>query len=476
MRIPTFKSIVEDKILRKTSKIFFWFSIGVIFGSCLLFGFVLIIIQKVNYGAVYPSIMVEGEDLGGKKEKEINKIFEEKNAKFGESKFVFFNDAKIATISADKLEFGYDPKLIGKQALSIGRGDNFFSNISLITEAYVSGIRLEPAYHYLEEPLLETLTPFANDINKDPVDALFSFQNGKVTAFRPSSEGQMVDIDKIKDILTSKFKELTSAQNPKIIEIPIPIKIIKPKVTTDSANDLGIKELIGIGTSLFAHSIQSRIFNITLASERINGALIGPNEIFSFNKALGDVSSFTGYKQAYVIQNGKTVLGDGGGVCQVSTTFFRAILNAGLPIIERNAHAYRVGYYEQDGPPGMDATIYVPTVDLKFKNDTKNYILVQTLVDPDLSQLSIFLYGTSDGRKVEISNPTITNRLPPPEDLYQDDPTLQKGVIKQIDFKAEGARVFFTRKVTKDGKEIFFDKFVSNYAPWRSVFLRGGKE
>jgi vancomycin resistance protein YoaR len=249
-----------------------------------------------------------------------------------------------------------------------------------------------------------------------------------------------------------------------------------PKITTDKANNLGIKELIGKGTSLFQHSISSRIFNVTLAASRINGALIAPNEIFSFDQALGDVSAFTGYQQAYVIQNGKTVLGDGGGVCQVSTTFFRALLNAGLPITERHAHAYRVGYYEEDGLPGLDATVFVPSVDLKFKNDTGNYILVQTQIDPEILRLSVFLYGASDGRTVALTSPVVTNRVAHPPDLYQDDPSLPKGVIKQIDFSADGATVSFSRNVTKNGQKIISENFVSDYAPWQSIYLRGTKE
>jgi vancomycin resistance protein YoaR len=300
--------------------------------------------------------------------------------------------------------------------------------------------------------------------------------NGKVIAFKPSEEGKTVNTAKIKENLILQLERIFSEQKSQRVTIPITIETILPKITTDKANNLGIKELIGKGTSFFYHSIQNRIFNIALAASKINGALIAPNEIFSFNKVLGDVSAFTGYQQAYVIQNGKTVLGDGGGVCQISTTLFRALLDAGLPITERQAHAYRVGYYEQNGPPGLDATVYAPSVDLKFKNDTNNYILVQTQVDPQLQQLSVFLYGTLDGRSVTLTKPITSNRTPAPPDLYQDDPTLPKGVIRQIDFSAEGSRVSFTREVTKNGVKIISEKFTSNYAPWRSVFLRGTKE
>jgi vancomycin resistance protein YoaR len=251
---------------------------------------------------------------------------------------------------------------------------------------------------------------------------------------------------------------------------------LKPKISTDKVNNLGIRELIGTGTSLFQHSIPGRIYNVTLASSRLNGILVAPGEVFSFNNALGDVSAFTGYKQAYVIQNGRTVLGDGGGVCQVSTTLFRSVLNAGLPVIERTAHAYRVGYYEEDSSPGLDATVFSPSPDLKFKNDTKNYILIQTVVDPDTLRLTFYLYGTKDGRQVTISTPAVSNQTPPPPDLYQDDPTLPVGEIKQVDFSAWGANVYFTRQVVKNGKTIISETFNSNYRPWQAIYLRGTKQ
>jgi vancomycin resistance protein YoaR len=373
------------------------------------------------------------------------------------------------------LKLGYDQDLIAKQAISLGRSDNFLSNISIVFQSYFDGLNLQPAYHYSEDILNKTLTPFIENVNKEPIDALFNFQNGKVLVFKPSEEGKAIDIEKVKKDLRAQFEEILLKQKPQRIIIPITVRILSPKITTDKANNLGIKELIGTGTSLFQHSIPSRIFNITLAAGRINGSLIAPNEEFSFAKALGDVSAFTGYQQAYIIQNGRTVLGDGGGVCQVSTTFFRAILNAGVSITERHAHAYRVGYYEQDSLPGFDATVYVPSVDLKFKNDTDNYILIQTLINSEMQQLSVFLYGANDGRSVTLTQPVVTNRVPPPPDLYQDDPTLPKGIVKQVDFKAEGSKVSFTRTV-KNGKKIISENFISNYAPWQSIFLRGTKE
>lgn len=471
----TNKSQTRKKFIIQTLKALFWFATGAVLATFLLTSFTFILFEKVNSGVVYPGITINNIDVGRYTPKKVEELFVKKNKAIENTQFTFSLPDNSVTISAKDLKFGYDQNLIAKQAISMGRSDNFLSNISIVSQAYFNGLNLPPSYHYSEEILNKTLTPFMESVNKEPVDALFTFQNGKVLAFKPSEEGREIDVEKVKKDLVFQFEKILLQQKTQKIIIPITINILAPKITTDKANNLGIKELIGKGTSLFQHSIFSRIFNITLAAKRINGVLIAPNETFSFDKALGDISFFTGYQQAYIIQNGKTVLGDGGGVCQVSTTFFRAILNAGLPITERYAHAYRVGYYEQDSPPGLDATIYVPSVDLKFKNDTNNYILVQTQIDSELQQLSVFLYGTSDGRAVTLTAPIITNRIPPPPDLYQDNPTLQKGIVKQVDFKAEGSRVSFTRTV-KNGKKIISENFISNYAPWQSVFLRGTKE
>ena len=464
------------KKLPKIGKILFWFLTGASLGLFLFISFAFIIFQGLYRNVIYPGVSVNGIDFGGKTEKQINEFFAKKNEKIQDTKFVFISEAGAATATAKEINFGYDEDLLGKQAFSLCKSNYVITNISLIFQAYINGLNLPPAYHYSDTKLITILSPIIEKLHSDPIDSLFTFQNGRVTVFKPSKDGQTADIEGLKSQISSKFLMVVSSSKPQTLVIEIPVRVLKPKITTDKANNLGIKELLASGTSLFQHSITNRIYNISLASIRLNGLLVAPEEVFSFGKALGDVSAFTGYQQAYIIQNGKTILGDGGGVCQVSTTFFRAILNAGLPIIERHAHAYRVGYYEQDSPPGLDATVFVPSVDLKFKNDTGNYILIQTYVDPNAQRLTFELYGTKDGREVVIGKPVVSNEVPPPPDSYQDDPTLPKGQIKQIDFAAWGAKVYFTRQVTKNGKVIISDRFNSDYRPWQAVYLRGTKE
>lgn len=467
---------LQKKHIKRAGRITFWFSTGAIIAFFLISSFSYIAFQGFYKEKIYPGVKINGINFSSKSESEVKNYFTQKNNEASETAFVFTFEDKSATVSAKEIDFGYDENLLTEQALSIGRSKDPITNLSLIFQAYTIGINLSPAYKFSEEKLYEKLDPIIENVNEKPTEAVFTFENGRVTEFKPSKNGQEVNKEELNQQIISKAKLILNFTSQKIVTIPIPIKILKPNLTTDKVNEMGIKELIGSGTSNFKGSIENRIYNINLAATRLNGVLIPPDEIFSFNNTIGDVSSLTGYKQAYVIQNGRTVLGDGGGVCQVSTTFFRTLLNAGLPIIERNQHAYRVSYYEQDSQPGIDAAIYTPNIDLRFKNDTGHHILVQTVIDNTAQKLTFMFYGTSDGRISELSTPIILSQSPAPEPKYEDDPNLPKGQIKQVDFAAAGAKTTFTRTVTRNGKVITSDTFNSNYRPWQAVYLRGTKE
>ncbi len=317
-----------------------------------------------------------------------------------------------------------------------------------------------------KEKVSHYLAKIASEIDQEVQEGLFDFNPAtkRVTAFRPSQEGRKLDQDKTYELITRALES-----NSKTINLPV--SVIKPRIQTADVNSLGIVELLGRGISNFAGSIQNRIYNINLTAQKINGILLPPGEIFSFNQAVGDISAATGFKQAYVIKGGRTVLDDGGGVCQDSTTLFRAVLNAGLPVIRRTAHAYRVSYYEQGFPPGLDATVFYPSVDFQFKNDTTRHILIQTYTAG--TTLYVDLYGTSDGRTVTLTKPVVTNQTPPPPELRQDDPTLPKGTVKQVDWSAWGAAVTFSRTVAREGETLIQETFKSNYKPWQAVYLVG---
>lgn len=381
-------------------------------------------------------------------------------------------DPTLSDKEAQKLKAKAE-KFIGK-SLSL----NFEYQIFTFNENDIFGL-LDPKDSYKDEEILKRIAGIAKDVNREPQNARFVFlpageanEKGYVKEFTPAKDGMKIDTETLKNRIIGGLSRLEALEE-KTVPIDIPVQNTPPKITTEEVNSLGIKGLVGRGRSRFSGSISSRVHNIKVASSKFNGVLVAPNEIFSFNETLGDVSVYTGYKQAYIIKDGKTVLGDGGGVCQVSTTFFRAVLDTGLPIVERRAHSYRVSYYEQSSSPGLDATVYDPTTDLKFKNDTPGYLLIQTQADAHQAILVFEIYGTPDGRIAKISKSVVTDIVPPPEDLYIDDPTLPWGEVKQIDWKAWGAKVSFNYSVEKGGETIYQKTFYSNYHPWQAVYLSG---
>lgn len=307
----------------------------------------------------------------------------------------------------------------------------------------------------------------SNEVNELPRGQVTAVADGtRVLSFVITRDGKDLDVGKFTDDFKNSLFGTRS-------DVALSVNAVSGPADQEK---YGIFALIGEGTSHFAHSIPNRIHNIALASERTNGVLVAPGAIYSLNDSIGEVSAKTGYSLAYIIQGNRTVLGEGGGVCQVSTTVFRAVLNAGLPVVMRYPHAYRVGYYEQDMGIGFDASVFQPSWDFKFKNDTSAYILVQTSIDLNDLSLTFRLYGTPDGRTVEISPVAVTNQSPPPAPLYQDDPTLPKGTTVQVESPAWGANAVFTRTVKRAGEVLYADSFSSSYQPWRAVYLVGTKK
>jgi vancomycin resistance protein YoaR len=319
----------------------------------------------------------------------------------------------------------------------------------------------------ISEPKLEAfMDSVAQSVNQLPRGLVTGMDGNNVTEFVITTEGRETDLK----AFAEAFRKAYFNGDPEV-EVPV-ISISGPA----DPQKYGIYSLLGEGSSKYAGSISSRIHNLTLAAERTSGVLVPPNGIYSLNNAIGEISAATGYNSAYIISKGRTVLGEGGGVCQTSTTLFRAVLNAGLPVVSRYPHAYRVSYYEQDSGPGLDASIFQPSVDFQFKNDTPNYILVQAYPDPTNVSLIFRIFGTPDGRTVEMTTPIITSQSAPPAPFYQDDPTKPKGYLSQIEHAAWGATVKFSRTVKRGDEVISDDTFVSNYQPWRAIYIRGTKE
>lgn len=320
----------------------------------------------------------------------------------------------------------------------------------------------------LDEARLQAfLDPLGPELARDPVNARFIFNDDtkQLDLLAPSVQGRTLNIPATIQNINQ------TAANDKNRSIPLVFDFSPPDVPDSAtASELGITQLVSSATTYFPGSSDSRKKNVQNAASRFHGVVVRPGEEFSFNYFLGDVSPETGYDEAWIIFNGRTIKGVGGGVCQVSTTAFQAAFYAGFPITQRVEHGYRVGYYERGEGPGMDATVFSPVVDMRFINDTPYHLLIETYTDTKKNTLVFKFYSTSDGRTVQKDGPYISNIVLHGPAIYEENADVPPGETRQVDYAVDGADIKIIRVVYRNGEVISRDTFLSHYLPWQAVY------
>ena len=314
-----------------------------------------------------------------------------------------------------------------------------------------------------EDRLRALLGEWAAQVAIEPRDARLRFDptTGGVIVLQASQNGRRLDID-------ATVANMRAALGGGQTQAALVVVDVPAAVDSNRVAEMGIRELVASGTTYFAGSSAERVHNIKEGASKLDGVVIPPGEIFSFNRFVEDVTSANGFADSLVIMGKQTLFGAGGGICQVSTTIFRAAYAAGLPIVERYNHGYVVDWY---GEPGLDATIFTPVVDFRFRNDTGAYLLVEPVVDPT-GVITFNLYGTKPNRVVTIGAPVqseITQAAPPE---YRVNEELAKDQRKQVEWEHNGMTVVVTRTIVEDGVART-DTLASKYEPWQAVYEVG---
>jgi vancomycin resistance protein YoaR len=323
-----------------------------------------------------------------------------------------------------------------------------------------------------EERLARQVEKLAQVVDSGSSEPRLTFADGRLQIVEPGKTGIRLRQDAAVDMIMEALQSDLHA-------VELPTEAVEPQVTAATLPELGIIEQVAEGRSSFAGSAPYRVTNIKAGAQRMDGVLIPPDAEFSFNTQLGEVDEANGFVQGYAVIGNRTQLEWGGGVCQVSTTVFRAAFWGGLPITERHAHPFYISWYDAysypgDAAPGMDATIFTGVQDFKFVNDTGHWMLMQTVIDEANQVLSVRLYGTRPDRIVEVVGPEIDNVVPPPSrPVYVTDASLPAGTVKQTDTARKGMDIAVYRVIeeggTKREPELFFTRFKS----WPDVFVRG---
>ncbi len=318
-----------------------------------------------------------------------------------------------------------------------------------------------------QDSLREFVEAIADEVRVLPRNAHFRFVEDRLQVVDEGASGWELSVEgtvsQINEAVLSTERDLTLL----VQEVP-------PQIRRDTVEELGIREVVAVGETSFAGSAAYRVHNILTAARILDGILIAPGETFSFIQSIGEIDESDGFVQGYSIVGGRTVLSVGGGVCQVSTTVFRAAFFAGLPIVERHAHNFRIGWYERDslGIAGLDATIYTGTgTDLRFENNTAGYLLMQFEVYTQTGGLYVYLYGTKPNLVVEADGPYFSNWTPAPtEPVCVDNPDLPEGVVRQTDYAQAGVDVTVYRKIYVNGEEESSESFYSRFQAWPNIY------
>ncbi len=299
-------------------------------------------------------------------------------------------------------------------------------------------------------------------IEHAPVDARFEVRAGGEIAIVPDQPGLGVDVPATAKAL------LAAAISPTDRTAALSVSTTTAERTATEAKAMGITGVVGSYHTTYG-GIPSRLHNVALVAQLIDGALIAPGDTFSFNGKTGERTAEKGFQEAPVIINGELQTGLGGGICQVSTTVFNAAYEAGLGIEERTNHALYISHY----PLGRDATVNYPDLDLKFTNDTDKWLLLRTFVGP--GSLTVNLYGTPQNRRVESTEQPL-RVVGAPKLTRVPDPTLLKGESVVLEYGQPARATSVSRTVyDANGKVLHEDTWYSSYRSEPKVVRVGTK-
>ncbi len=327
-------------------------------------------------------------------------------------------------------------------------------------EQSVEGARLVFPIEAVDfKPFVEGI---ATELNLEPIEpkVKFDVQSERFQHLTPAVDGLRVDVGELQARIRGALLGAESS-------VSVPMQAVRPVLATATTATLGLDSTFGIGQSLFRGSAANRIHNIRVGSGKLDGVVIEPGETFDFNKSLGPIDYDAGFVDGLIIINNRTIPGVGGGICQVSTTMFRAAFLAGLPVTERWQHVYRVSYYElgENAPPGFDASIYQPDLNFGFVNDTDDYLMIRTDFDPVAQRLRFVLNGRGPRRQVAVSS-WRGAAIPPPPPRIVANTDLEPGEKRQTDYAIWGMRAGIGRKVWANSRLVLQDEFASSFQPW----------
>ena len=395
-----------------------------------------------NRGKILPGVSAFGVELEGLTKEEAREILRPIAAKIIDSpRILVFEDKEFKFIPHKELDAFIDLNRVVEDTYAIARTGNIFKRIKDRIVVWRKGYEVPFRAEFNLQKFEDFQNRIISRINRSPGDAYVEGNR-----LIESRIGVKLDAERFKEEIN---KTLLNLDDEKYI-LNIPVITVDPKVTTQNIlTELAVNGELGRYSTSLENKEENTIYNIRLASEVINGILVKPQEIFSFNKYVGPAEKADGYKEGTIIANGVFVNGYGGGICQVSSTLYNAVLLANLPIVERYNHSV-YGEATKYVPLGQDAAIFYGFKDLKFKNNSDHVIVIFSKVFRDTIQVSIF-GGNENKAEVEIISKD--KRVIEYQVIREKNSKLKAGQEVVVQEGVPGYQIKTYRIVRKDGEE-----------------------
>ncbi|WP_165916189.1 VanW family protein [Marinisporobacter balticus] len=414
---------------------------------------------------IHDGVTIENLDIGGLSTTEAkNKIQNHFNKLLTDGQIHFVYGDKTWNASGSDISYDYDYTNAVNEAYNIGRKGNYFERLQIIISLFKNAkdINLTPIYDH--EKLDAIIYDIQCAIDKQTKDATIKKKNGQFF-IQDEEVGLQLNPEKTKGIFEEALKTY-KIQNE--IRVELPVETISPKITSESLST--IHDLLGTYSTKFNANNASRTENIRLAAKTMNGTVLMPTEVFSFNEVVGPRSKEQGYQTAHVIFKGELVDGLGGGVCQASSTLYNAALLSNLEMVERYKHTIPSTYV----PKGRDATVSYGVLDFKFKNRFAYPIYIESYVQNNVMQVKIYGHKT-DNKIVKIQSEENEVIKMPLEIKY--DSNLPEGEEKIEQKGRNGYKVTTYSNIYEKGK-ILERKQISKdyYKPQKQIIIKGTKK
>ena len=419
----------------------------IIVGILVLLGTVVVIscayfkVKQWN-SLILPTVKIENENLTGKTKKEAQMIIKDKySSQVIKKKINIVTENKKYILDYSTIDAKYNIDEAIEQAISYGKDMNMFQKYKAIKIPVETKIKLK--FEYNNKSVDKMLEKIVKDTNRKPVNATITMVSSGQFKVTKEIVGKQLETEKLKNNIKSKINGTLSEA---VISIAAPVKEIKPKISAATLNAINTK--ISEFSTNFESSSEGRATNIDLSTKSINGTLLMPGDVFSFNDVVGQRTAEKGYQAAGVIVGDKIEQGLGGGICQVSSNLYNAILGTELISLERTHHTFPSHYV----PIGQDATVDYGNLDYKFKNTFKYPIYIEGFISNRNIYFNIYSNATLTKRTYEIVNEILGVTQPKTETIQ--DSTKYQGETEIIKTGYIGYKVKVIRKTYENGKLI----------------------